>query len=402
MQSLRLGKPFSYTELKDTGTGYDGLRPQFSRRKFDFKGKRIVYISSKPDDSDTVITQDLVTGAVYPVGDGLKERIHSVAISSDLVAKVTFNGRLHYSKFAQPLASTMLCLPSAHIRAIGADGLTVAVAVGGHSPGAALYITEILYHNEGTHSGLRSINIAELSKELHAGMAALNAFQILVDSHKKLFDIFTLVLNIEAGAGGSKRSLVILHLRVSFAGDVLGTGSFHHSLSSDDYLRGSDFMMTSPAPTGYRGHFRIQIGQLPVLGGVPVGLKIDAIFDSDAGQLFQGPLGQAIRREVIDSPHRHYEPPRLNRVHTQWKCLALGVTAERLGIEFEEWHEYYSGMNDAFLVSLEVNAVRPEHSRIRVFCFDPKLELYGGKDTGLWEYGKLEPSRGLIQEERDE
>jgi hypothetical protein len=382
MQSLRLGKPFRQTELKYTGTGYDGLRPQFSRRKFDFKGKKIVYISSKPDDSDAVITQDLVTGEIHPFSDGLKDKIHSVTISNDLVAKVTFNGRLVYSKFSQPLGTTILCLPSAHIRAIGADGLTVAVAVGESIPNAA-HVTEILYHNEKTHSGLRSINIAASSKELQASMQSLNACQILVDSRNKLFDIFTLVQNIEAG--GSKRSLVILHLRVSDNGDVLSTGSFQRSLSPDDYVRGSQFMMATPAPTGYRGQFRIQIGELPVLGGVPLRLKVDAIFDSDAGQLIERPLGQTLRREVIDSPHRHCEPPLLNRVHAQWKTLALGVTAERLGNEFEEWHEYYSAMNDAFLVSLEVNAIRPDHSRIRVFCFDPKLELHSGKDTGLWE-----------------
>ena len=392
MQSLRLGKPFLQAGVGDRGTGYEGPRPQFSQRRFDMKGSRIAYISSKRGDSDTVCTRDLVTGHELSFYDGTRERVHSVAISSDLVAKVTFSGRLYYTKFSAPQSGQMLVLPSAYIRAVGAHGLAVAVAVGAVGPNAG-HVTEILYYDERTFSGLRSIDVAASAKELQDGMRSLNACQILVDSDNKVFDVFTLVYK----PGHTIRSLVLLHLRVAFAGDVLSTDKTDALLLPDEHLRDLDFMMTPPAPTGYQGQFRIQIGELGILGtcSLPPLLKFDAIFDSEVGKFIAQERLRPTRLEVIDSSHPHFEPPVLDRVHVQWKTLALGVTAEGVNRDYQEWVEYYTSMNDAFLVRVEVNVLDTTRTRIRIFCFDPKLELHGGKDTGLWEDGKLKPLQAL-------
>jgi hypothetical protein len=404
MQSLRFGKPFSQAEYDDTGTGLQGPQPQLSQRKLDLKGKMIAYISSKAGEGDAVVLRDLITGSMSMFHGDARERILSLALSTELLAFVTFDGFLHVVRFAEPGWSTRRRLPSAHVRALGVDGSTAAVAIGEKGCNMLQMAEVLLFDTESQR--LRTLNTAPDRKFFHfikpSDRQSLNSCSILVDSHREIIDLFSLVLYNDRGL--QKRYLEIVHLRVNFAGENITIQTRCDELDEDEHVRSSHITMAPPAPTGHRGRFRIQVGEIPLLGGLPVRLKFDAIFDADkSDEEATGECGfvfsdepEPTHYEVAGSPYRRDEPI-ANILHAQWKALAIQATEQ----PNSDWLEYYSLMNDTFLVSVEVSAARMQHSRIRVFCFDPKVNLHGGRSTGFWEDGELKPSSRWRERRRE-
>jgi hypothetical protein len=399
MQSLRFGKAFSQAEYDDTGTGLQGPQPQLSQRKLDLKGNKIAYISSKPGEGDAVILRDLITGSMSFFHGEARERILSLALSTELIAFATFDGFLHVARFTEPVWSTRRRLPSARIRALGVDGSAVAVAIGENRCNV-MQIAEVLLFDAKSQR-LRALDTATDQKAMNRyfvgnGRQSLNSCSILVDNHQEVIDLFSLVLYTDRRTLDNypiiSRYLEILHLRVNFVGEKVLTETRCHELDMEEHVRSSHLTMAPPVPTGYRGRYRIQVGEIPLLGGLPLRLKFDSIFYAGEGE-----DGTQDCRLVLDKDHpTHYEV-----AESPYRCQGLlpGVVDARwktLGIQAiqqpnNDWLEYYSLMNDSFLVSLEVSAARMQHSRIRVFCFDPKVDLHGGSSTGFWEDGELQP-----------
>lgn len=80
MLAIQLGRPFSVTRIDDAGTGLQGPRPQLSHRRLELKGNLIAYVSSKPEDGDSVIVRDLITGTEITLRGEARERILSVSL----------------------------------------------------------------------------------------------------------------------------------------------------------------------------------------------------------------------------------------------------------------------------------------------------------------------------------
>lgn len=52
----------------------------------------------------------------------------------------------------------------------------------------------------------------------------------------------------------------------------------------------------------------------------------------------------------------------------------------------DDWLEYIFYMNDTFMVSLEVSKLHTQHSRIRVSCFDPAIQIADSEEAGHSRY----------------
>ena len=366
------------------------------------KGAKIAYISSRFPERDAVVLRDLVTGSMSLFhGDSLNSAIHSLTLSTELIAYVTSNEYLHVARFTEPVWSTRHPLPSAQVRALGADDSTVAVAIGENGCNV-LQVAEILLFDAKSHQS-RTIEIALESKDISehfwgGDRQSQNSCSILVDSRKEVVDIFSLLVYEEA-CGLRRSYLEILHLRVTFAGENVNKETWCDVRHDDDgYEPSSQYTMAPPAPSGYRGQYRIQVGEIPLEGGLPLHLQFDTFFDADknnddydedwtetCGFINNEREVQPTAYEAAESPYRCDQI--LDNVNARWKGLAIQATEQ----PNNKWLEHHSLMNDTFLVSLEVCATRMEHSRVRVFCFDPKVDLHGGRSTRFWKDGELQP-----------
>ena len=267
-----------------------------------------------------------------------------------------------------------------------------------------MQISEVLLFNTKSQR-LKSLDIVPDRRFTNGGprsdRQSLNSCSILVDSRKGVIDLFSLVLFNDRtafpGEHANTRYLEVIHLRVAFTGEHAPIESSLNVLDEDEHVRTFHLTMAPPVPTGYRGQYRIQVGETPLLGGLPVRLKFDILFDADLTDkrqqdhedeaFFNLRENEPTRYEVAESPYRCDRIA--DTVNAQWKGLAIQTTDQ----PNNDWLEYYSLMNDTFLVSLEVSAAQIQHSRIRAFCFDPKAELHGGNTTGFWEDKEMQPGQ---------
>lgn len=403
-QSLKFGKPFSIAEFDDTGTGLQGPQPQLSHRKLDLKGKNIGYISSKPGEGEAVIFRDLGSGSVHTYHGEARERIITLALSTELLAFVTFDGYLHVVKLSDPARHSRHKLPSANVRAFGVDASVIAIAMG---KSGVPHLTQLLLF-DASSGRFKELDVEKASRDCFQNIRFLNSFSLLVDSRGKTIDIFSLALHHErrdvlnTGHEWETRFIAIVHFRLDFEGVVsLPGGAAFYQLEHDEPLRTSHLTMAPPVPTGLPNQFRIQVGETRLLGGLPIRVKMDRIFhttnnlegfdevepeDMTPGMSYAETRPK--RREIADSPYLRDGRFWHHNVHARWKHLAVRSTTHQSD---SDWLEYCSLMNDTFLVSLEVSAARMQHSRVRVFCFDPEFDLHGGRSTGFWEDGKLLP-----------
>jgi hypothetical protein len=390
MQSLKFGKPFSVVEFDNTGTGLQGPQPQLSHRRLDLKGKNIAYVSSKPGIGDAVILRDLESGSEHVYCGDARERILNVALSSEMMVFVTFDAHLYVVSLDKRERQTQRRLPSAHVRALGIDGSVTAIAMG---ETGSTHVKHLLIFNNALNT-FQQVNIESLPKESGRNTRSLNSFSLLVNCRKGIIDLFTLAI----WHVGPDRDLQIVQSRTHFDSNFIdwSVGTVH-SMGKDEHVRTSHLTMAPAVPLGYRNQFRIQVAEIPLLGGLPMRLKGDQIFDTfdcsiDPDEAAEGFLEDVTREpqrwEVADSPKQNDARVKHGNLYAQWKGLALRATHDSAE---GDWLEYYSLMNDTFLVSLEVSADRMQHSRIRVFCFDPRFNLHNGRNTELWNDGELLP-----------
>lgn len=272
MRSLKLGKPFSLTEFDDTGIDLPGPRPRLAHRKLGFKGKRIAYISSKPGECDTIVLRDLESGSVQKFYGEARERIDSLALSTELISFVTFDGYLNVVKFAEPAATFRRRLPSVDVRALGTDGSLVAVAMGeSGSTDGRLHALIIFDASSGKMTGLDfqegfDRHRRERNKDL----------SLLVDSQQRCVDIFTFAPYYTL----EKRGILdVLHLRANILdGTFSEVSCLTRELPQDGSSDGLYLTMAPPIPTGCRGYFRIKVWESPHPIGAPRRLRFDAFF----------------------------------------------------------------------------------------------------------------------------
>ena len=388
MQAIRLGKPFLVTTLDDTGTGLQGPQPQLSQQRLDFRGHRIAYISSQSGDGDTVIVRDLISGAASMLRGEARERIMSVVLTTTLVAFVTFEGCLYVTEFSDHMflrKTSRVKLPSARVRGSSGSGEIVALAMGGDLY-ESTYIAEVLIYNARVQR-LTSLPVGSMYKKIGGNVRSLNSCTLKVNNANNTIDVFTLTLAMGAvpGRSDADKSIQIRHIRLSFGGQLLSVGSWEHALPFETSVRSAHFTMTPLQPTGYRGISRLQVGELPILGGLPIGLKFDVLFDIQTATFssndcnMEGNLAAKIGQPATEEMRRSKAATGIpETLQPQWKGRVLDLQ-QRTSVPNENWIDYMALMNDTFLVSLQVNELQMQRSRIKVFCFDENVQMHGSR-----------------------
>lgn len=382
IRALTLKRPFTEIVINDTGTGIQGPHPQLSQCRFDLKGNKLAYVSSQPGDGDSVISRDLISGTTKTFRGEARERIMSVVLTTNLVGFITFEGSLYVTKLIDESGQLRrVILPSARVRGSAGHGDIIALAMGGERHDQP-YIPGIIVYDAASDT-LRDIEVAVQFKALEASSRRLNCCGVLVNSKTRSIDVFSLVQRIDGIWAGNRRTkwLTVVHIRVSLDNQTRQSGALDYAIDWDESVRDNHYTMAAPQPTGEGGFYRIQICELPFLGGLPLRLKFAPLFDAERVSLMREDDQEALqlKEPKLDDIKKLFRPmiplSKANwTMNTRWKGRLYTPI-----FPSDSWLEYISLMNDTFMVSLEVNEEQTRRSRIRVFCFDPCVHMPDAK-----------------------
>ena len=390
LQAMRLARPFTELTLDDTGTSSPGSDSQMSPCDVQLKGSRIAYISRKPSDGHAVIVRDLVTGVVKTLRGEARERILHLVLTTTLVAFMTSDGWLYANKLSDPAENiSRVRAPSANVLASGGDLDTIVMAMAGTRYIKA-HFTDILVYDAGTRR-LQSFEVEDPFEGPQSVSSSFNSYGIVVNSTKQTADIFALFLEVDQRAQRQRYVSKVTHLRRSLAGKVVNDYVRHHPISLECSPALARFTMLPPQPTGYRGQFRIQIGEVPSRGlGLPIDYTYAMRFDTEHVILLQDERADlSIEYRSFDRKSsllsgstgkqlsRRKDTSEGTSMSAAWKDVYVQPVAT-------DWIEYFTLMNDTFLVLLEVYSEEKQRSRIRIFCFDECVNMPGARSTGLW------------------
>lgn len=362
MRAITLGAPLSEKTFDNTGTGLQGPQPKLSQRRFDFKGQRIAYISSHHRSSDAVIVRDLVSGEAITLRGHARERILLVVLTTELVGFVTFEGCIYVLRFSQntsPDEMSVVRLPSAAVRAIGGDGLIIALVMEDHSQMRTIDQI-VLYNTENGRMQSKSMNPLEADQSMI--VRPLHSCSVLVDAERGAVDVFKLWHQIVYPEDGNRshKSLVVENYQFTTEGDLVDYKIWETPIDFETSVREYQFLMVPPCPTGRKQEYRIVLCEVPFMGGLPFRFKASVLFDCASGEFVAGQCDRYSR--AVCDPHG-------KEMNVLWKNQLYRPNLSK------DWFEYIFYMNDAFMVSLEVSILLTQHSRIRVMCFDPDVEM---------------------------
>lgn len=401
IQAIKCGRPFALATIDDTRTRPQGPRPNIPKGKMDLNGNRIAYLSSHQGQGDAVIIRDLVSGKTARLCGDARERIMFITLTSKLLAFVTFEGYLYYARFSESRLGTThrVRLPSSHIRACSGDGDFIALAIGYYCNQGSSYIAEMLLFNAQS-ARLESCDVSEELDDLVQISNRMRSCSILVNSDKGIVDIFYFYYGVDRPTVHSQNSpykfLRVVHFRVSFNRVIIDTDEWEERIKSETLPGRHIFTMSDALRTGFPGRYRIFISEVSISDGLPSRYNCDVLFDARNGRFIldddrissQCPYMQEVHEgdgPPIAAKSRYLRTVRSkpnpgSDLHAIWKGRILQPVLNE-----EAWLEYMFLMNDTFAVSLEVSRDSPQHSRIRVLCYDESVEMADSAGTGFWE-----------------
>ncbi|KAK5169468.1 uncharacterized protein LTR77_005444 [Saxophila tyrrhenica] len=393
MRALLDGKPYTYTTFRDTGVADPEHPPRQPHCVMDLKGDKLAYISSKPEDGDTVIIRNLITGAASMLRSDGRDQIMTIALTTKAVALVTYTGCMYVTEFSDHLflkETRRVQLPSSRIQAVSGHDKTFVLAMGPNGSAGDVHEASVLvYDAELNHLQGFAVKTSRppQDKELDAKLV-LCSRGLIVDSNQKTIDLFTLASDcLDAVRDKYEIScLVIMHHRVSFTGSLIdgkqGRAWFHR-LTPKVYSRERAFIMFPPQPSGNKNEYLLRIGEKRMTSRVDsLRLRAGVAFDR---QGVTWPLRDNVRRQrslwnlTLDRPVRG-QAGTAEKFHAEWKGLTID------GITNLERHEVAAVMNDTFLANLQVSESETQATRLQVFCFDENVYMYGAQDFGSGDF----------------
>lgn len=249
----------------------------------------------------------------------------------------------------------------------------------GGDENSGAHVTELLFYDT-RDKRLRSLPLPKATHQWPEGhVRELISSNVLLDSRNGTADVFTLIRYTDHVK--HDKSLQIWQQRISLCGEVISESTWKHSLHYMNYVQDTHFTMAPPQPTGYRGLFRLQVGE-PPKDAVSVRSTFEVLFNVTTGAF--APHNSDKCYCVLDgSEHRKVDlSPLQNNWHSEWKDMGIVVEHPYNRIS---WLEHIALINDTFLVSLEVSYKQTQCSRIRVFCFDRSVRMHRARKTYLWK-----------------
>jgi hypothetical protein len=262
--ALRNGRPFSYVNYGDQFAFLPNARQV--ARKLQLKGKYIAYLRGNPEtgEGNAVVVRDLVTGESTSLCGTAREKIMAIELSTDIIAFFTYVGTVYVASLlnlSDPLRSVRL--PSSTIYSAYADRGTLACLLGGAS-GVTVFIhdTETRKSTSFTHPKSACCGESE----------AVHSFAMLVNSHDKVIDIFSLV--------NSKNELKLDIKVVRYS--LTGEHKAHECLTIWHGIeRFQHLSLSQASPTGERGLYQLKLNSEIVSS--PKTLCGTILFDANFG-----------------------------------------------------------------------------------------------------------------------
>jgi hypothetical protein len=363
------GKPCSQLTLLTSRNNWEPRFIGFSQcSMFDFKGSKIVYNVS--DGADAVVVRDLITGASSTLHGEAREKIMLVVLTIDLVAFLNYDGILYVFNLDDPSMNrrTRVQLPSAAVVTHGSDAGFIAFATGVDE---TFRIT--LYDAQEQRASL--IDPVPALRSLRCNEQLLDCVSLIVDSTLRVIDI--LVLDFPAKVSQDDIEFHVQHVRMSFDSELICSQNHRQlaPLSEDDY-----YVLSRPRPSGYRNVYHIQIaGKKQPHELRYYQLVLDLYFNTHMMALTQSSTRKKRHHRITGAGYsKIHTQPFDNRPYPEWK----GMSFEPWDAEADEWDEVCTVMNETFLVTAETPR-RGRTGRIKVFCFDPRVNMCGADESTL-------------------
>lgn len=403
MQAMRLGRPF--TAAIDRGESLPsplaGTR-QAGLRLVALKGHFIAYVRERNGVPNEVILRDLVSGATICKRGVGREGIMAIALTSKVLAFVSFDAKLNVYKVSREEAAEVirLQLPSTNICALEGDEDTIVLlsTTGGN---------QIITYS--AHTGNLSSGFFDSQRAVDShGPGALVARSLLVNESEGIVDVFS---STSMGELPGKRGHHIGHLRFSIP---LHTGMRAVPISEALVKLGG------PVLSSVAGEGLVVMGQIQPVG-VSCIFRLDMVPVSTDGRIFRG-KGSTLGYEVFFDtklaklttenlsclvyPQLRWKDVRIDchnisyigferSIESRW-AFAVGTHGmspppghiQCTDFNWEREHEVPFAtalVNDSFLVLFQhFHPMNKHNSIILIFCFDETVEMAHGSSTGFW------------------
>jgi len=214
VQSLRLGRPFTFSEIEDElAITLDHHGKGSALQECSLRGKYIAYLKGEARHSKTVVLYSIREGTkLFSVG-APREGVMALALSHDILVYVNFHGVFYTTSIADPSIARAHSLPFSNVKAMVADGRMVAILLC-ESPGQA---TIVLYDH--IADSTTSFSFAHQSDD-HPYNTSIPPQTLLLNAREGVIDIIGAKLKQSFGnEGHDSTEFRIGHVRVSTAGE---------------------------------------------------------------------------------------------------------------------------------------------------------------------------------------
>jgi hypothetical protein len=271
--ALRLALPFTYVSFPGDASPEDYIRPR--RMPFiQLKGRYIAQLTQ----GESVMVRDLVSGASATFRGQAREKIMGLALSTEIIAFVTYTGILYVASLGDLIASpSPVRLPSSLAFTMAANGNTVAVLLGHPNIPSV-----VVYHAETRRSISFTLEASRIAKRTKGPSSYLEVCTMAVNGERGIIDFAALSFPFN-GSEEKTSGLRVLVYRFSLAGEYVRHTAWWPRLHNLPGTLGGDSSLGPLQATGERGLFSMELAYRyddpPSV--TPVSAKLTLLYDED-------------------------------------------------------------------------------------------------------------------------
>ena len=445
MQAVRLGRPFTFTDIADNvalrNCGINGALPP----TYDLNGDMIAYICGVPTSEERqVMVRRLTDSSVWTFSGDARENIACIALTERVIAFTTYAAMLYVAPLEHGSGSSQrhVRLPSARVVAVAGDGgciVTMLYDSGVRSSHMAIYDYDSGSYKDFEFAA-QSVGRIEADRantpDDSAGMRLVPG-ALLVNNKQRTIDVFSTVTSgyntLEEPLDWPTRVAYIGHMRFTFSGIQTSASNLSFELHKIGPLLEYHAIFDAPRihlnrvhPTGRTGLYNV----CTIMGDSarPSARKstrdrhiFTINFDSASCSLaaskipHDGRFGGRSKGHVLygsrwksvchaqDTSHKGLYVSRaqeeglvaIQRLHDPSQRDPAPLRPFSWCDELHENRDIVLMCNESFLVAFagppDPGGSEALSGRIRAWCFDESIGMPGAQDTGLWKSSEEKP-----------
>lgn len=393
IQALRLGRPFTFCEVKDQLAIPLGLTTKDRAvQEYGICKSTIAYLRGAQHQSSTIVLHDITSGMSRTFSGGARERLMGLALSQDLLVYANFSGFLYVEDLNDPDKGYQVRLPSSNIEALVADDKMVAILLRNTATTSTIVLHEQNWRQTSSFSFTHQSDPGNESN-------VIRPQSILLDAYAGHIDVF--------GSSTTKRdtrrdALWVGHMRFQLSGQLIRKSI----IECDEF----DLSAWGPEAEQSSQLEAVQYIGRPGLFNIPMVTRHSygdfhgmwsIIFDAAAIQLHQpgfdyetillsNSFGGSCSHQLIwkgcgygSNPHEHLSAVRLAKSAVKYGhsvgSIRIDRPEDRPSGDGSEGQPSALAMNDSFIVRFA-----PYSQSILIMCFDEDVIMADAKPTGLW------------------